>query len=63
MKKYKSVKDFWAYQQPSGRLQYLRDWKIYIKLQHSRCFDYEWEDFEEWEKELIYKAHKKAVNQ
>ena len=60
--KYKTVKMFWEYQGKSGRLQYLRDWKIYNKLQHSRCFDFEWDDFEDWEKELIYKAYKRAIN-
>lgn len=62
--KYKGVISFWETHKPWERLQYLRDWKIYtVKGIHSQCPRHDWEDLRQFERDTIYEAHRKAVNE
>jgi putative alpha-1,2-mannosidase len=61
-KKYNGVKLFWEHNCAGERMVYFKDWGIYRKMHPLVCILVFEELFEE-ELEIIYKAHKKAVNE
>jgi len=57
-----NMKLFWEHNKPWQRLQYLRDWEIFLKV-HPETPRMDYEDMIPEHREIIAEAHHKAVHE